>query len=213
MLEAIIEYLKAADPSAVYLFLFLIAFAENVFPPIPGDLPVAFIGYLIPQTSGLSFTLSVLVSSVASTLGFLVLFLLSRTAGLKIYNSAEAPVTGWFARMAHKLFPPSEMETARERFSTHGYLAVLINRFLFGSRAVISIMTGFMHLKILPVTILAFISSVIWYILLLWAGYLLGENWQQVGSLLTAYTIPLTIIIVLIISYLLWRKKRGDVVP
>lgn len=47
MLESAITYLQHADPMSVYLFLFLIAFFENVVPPIPGDVPVAFIGYLI----------------------------------------------------------------------------------------------------------------------------------------------------------------------
>ena len=34
MLESAITYLQHADPMSVYLFLFLIAFFENVVPPI-----------------------------------------------------------------------------------------------------------------------------------------------------------------------------------
>lgn len=47
MLDSITVYLQHADPAAIYVFLFCIAFLENVVPPIPGDVPVAFIGYLI----------------------------------------------------------------------------------------------------------------------------------------------------------------------
>jgi len=54
MIEDALVWLQQADPSAVYGFLFLMAFLENVFPPIPGDLPVAFIGSLI-HLSPISF--------------------------------------------------------------------------------------------------------------------------------------------------------------
>lgn len=210
MLESIIEYLRSADPAAVYLFLFLISFLENVAPPVPGDVPVAFIGYL-SFYSGIDFWLSVVFASAGSTLGFMVMFLLSRTAGLRIYSRGRSRIRHGLVRTVHRMFPPNLMERARLRFSTHGYLAVLINRFLFGYRAIISVMAGFMHLSVPGVLFAAFASSVVWYVLLLRGGYLLGENWLEIQAYIVLYSIPFSLVFLGIVVFSLARyiKRRG----
>lgn len=215
MLESIVEYLRSADPVAIYLFLFLISFLENVVPPVPGDVPVAFVGYLT-FSSDIGFWLSVTFASAGSTLGFMFMFLLSRKVGLKIYARGESKIRHGLVRAVHKMFPPDQMETARLRFSTHGYLAVLINRFLFGYRAIISVMAGFMHLNVAGVFFTAFASSLVWYVLLLRGGYLLGENWQEIGAYMALYSMPLTllfllVVIVVLIRHMRGRKKKGGI--
>ncbi len=208
MLESIVEYLRSADPAAIYLFVFFISFLENVVPPVPGDVPVAFIGYLT-FSSDVDFWLSVTFASAGSTLGFMLMFLLSRTIGLKIYARGESRIRHGLVRAVHRMFPPDQMETARLRFSAHGYFAVLINRFLFGYRAIISVMAGFMHLKVACVFAAAFASSVVWYVLLLRGGYLLGENWQEIGAYMVLYSMPLTLVFLFVAVVALFRYVRG----
>ncbi len=212
MLESIVEYLRSADPVSIYLFLFFISFLENVVPPVPGDVPVAFIGYLA-FSSDIDFWLSVVFASTGSTLGFMLMFLLSREVGLKIYARGDSRIRHGLVRIVHRLFPPEHMETARMRFSAHGYFAVLINRFLFGYRAIISVMAGFMHLNVPGVLAATFASSVIWYVLLLLGGYLLGENWSEIMAYTALYSIPLSLVFLVIvcvalIRYVGRRKKR-----
>ncbi len=213
MLESVVEYLRSADPVAIYLFLFFISFLENVVPPIPGDVPVAFIGYLT-FSSDIDFMLSVAFASSGSTLGFMLMFLLSRKIGLRIYARGESMIRHGLVRAVHRMFPPEQMEAARLRFSTHGYFAVVINRFLFGYRAIISVMAGFMHLNAAGVLAAAFASSVVWYVLLLRGGYLLGENWQEIGTYMALYSVPLSlvflfIVVIVFFRYARERRKRG----
>ncbi|MBL6956416.1 MAG: VTT domain-containing protein [Chlorobium phaeobacteroides] len=208
MLESIIEYLRSADPAAVYLFLFFISFLENVVPPVPGDVPVAFIGYL-SFSSDIDFWFSVAFASAGSTLGFMVMFLLSRTIGLRIYSRGESRLRHGVVRTVHRMFPPDLMERARLRFTAHGYFAVLINRFLFGYRAIISVMAGFMHLHVSGVFFAALASSLIWYVLLLSGGYFLGENWQEIGAYMALYSIPLSLVFLCIIIIGIVRYRRA----
>ncbi|MFN3394240.1 MAG: DedA family protein, partial [Candidatus Thermochlorobacter sp.] len=63
MLEELIAYVKTLDSTTIYLFLFAIAYLENVIPPIPGDMPVVFVGTLV-ALSDLSFVACVLWASV-----------------------------------------------------------------------------------------------------------------------------------------------------
>ncbi|NTW52384.1 MAG: DedA family protein [Chlorobiaceae bacterium] len=209
-INAIVAYLQHADPSSVYLILFLFAFFENVIPPIPGDVPVAFAGYLIAN-SNLSFFWSLFWASLGSTGGFMTVYLLSRNLGLKLYASGESEIHHRFAKWMHKLFPPSEMEIVRMKFSTHGYAAVLANRFLFGSRAVISIVVGLLHLNVLLVLLAAMTSATLWNILLLYGGYVLGQNWQGIGKYVVIYSIPVTAVFVGYLAYSVvkYLKKRN----
>ena len=47
MLDSVIAYVQSADPTTIYLFLFLSAFLKNFIPLVPLDLPIALTGYLI----------------------------------------------------------------------------------------------------------------------------------------------------------------------
>ena len=207
MLETAIAWLQHADPFAVYLFLFLIAFFENVVPPIPGDVPIAFIGYLISK-SEITFAGALLWSSLGSTAGFMLVYMLSKHLGLKLYAEGESSAQHWLSKRVHRLFPPSDMVLLRRKFATHGYLAVLVNRFLFGSRAVISVMAGLMHLKTPFVLLAALTSAFVWNVLLLYGGFFLGSNWQDIGSYAALYSIPVSIVFVLILSFSVWKFLR-----
>ena len=207
MLESAIAYLQHADPFSIYLFLFLIAFFENIVPPIPGDVPVAFIGYLI-YTSGITFAGALFWASAGSTAGFMLVYLLSKYLGMKLYAEGGTSVESWLSKSAHKFFPPSDMDLLRRKFAAHGYVAVLVNSFLFGSRAVISVMSGLMHLRTPLVLLAAAISATAWNVLLLYGGFLLGSNWQHIGRYAALYTVPVSILFVLLLSFSVWKFFR-----
>ena len=210
MIDALIAWLQHADPAAVYLVLFLSAYLENIVPPIPGDVPVAFVGYLLAY-SQLSFFWALFWTTLGSTGGFMTVYLLSRKLGMKLYAGGETEVRHRFARGVHKLFPPSEMEAVRQKFAKHGYTAVLANRFLFGSRAVISIVSGLLHLRISLVLLASLASATLWNIMLLYGGFVLGRNWQGVGKYLALYSIPVTILFLgfLVTAVVRYLRKRN----
>ncbi|MEI7933998.1 MAG: DedA family protein [Chlorobiaceae bacterium] len=207
MLETAIFWLQHADPFAVYVFLFLIAFLENVVPPIPGDVPVAFIGYLI-YSSQLTFAETLFWSSLGSTAGFMLIYMISRHFGIKLYAVGDTAAQHRFSKSVHRFFPPSDMVLLRRKFAAHGYLAVLANRFLLGSRAVISVMAGLMHLKTPLVLLAALTSAVAWNVLLLYGGFFLGSNWKDIGGYVAVYTIPVSIIFVVLLLFSLWKFLR-----
>ena len=113
MLESVIFWLQHADPFAVYAFLFLIAFLENVVPPIPGDVPVAFIGYLI-YSSQLTFAGALFWASLGSTAGFMLIYMLSKHLGIKLYAAGDTEVQHRFSKSVHRFFPPSDMVLCAE---------------------------------------------------------------------------------------------------
>jgi membrane protein DedA with SNARE-associated domain len=200
MLESVIAFLQSADPMAIYLSLFLIAFLKNFIPLMPFDLPIALIGYLLVYTK-LSILLAVLWPSIGSTLGFMVIYLISRKFGLKLYARDITTLPPRWGEKIHRFFPPAEMELVRQRFAAHGYLAVLVNRFLLGSRSLISPVTGLMHLNVFLVSIAAGLSALVWNVLLLYGGYFLGQNWKNIGGFVVMYSIPVTVLFFAAIAF------------
>lgn len=208
MLESIIAYVQTLDNTTIYLFLFIIAYLENVIPPIPGDAPVAFVGYLLALDS-LSFTACVTAASLGSLAGFLTVYFIGRVIGFNVYVEEGSNLKRKIARAAHKLFPPEEMDKFRDRFSHYGYGIILMNRFLTGTRAIISVTAGIMHLNWFYVLISAMISAVVWNILLIGGGYMLGDHWREIGGYISTYGTIITILAMLALGILVNRHIKS----
>lgn len=212
MLDTVIAFLQSANPMAIYLSLFLIAFLKNFIPLLPFDLPIALIGYLLVYTK-LSIFLAIIWPTLGSTLGFMVIYYISRKFGMLLYARDTTSIPPRWSEKIHRVFPPAEIEFIRKRFATHGYLAVLLNRFLIGSRAFISPVTGIMHLNAFFVFLAAGISAVVWNILLVYGGYLLGKHWQNIGEFVVLYSVPVTVLFVVVIALAVMKYKKERNVP
>ncbi len=207
MLEQLVEYAKTLDSTAIYFFLFVIAYLENVVPPIPGDLPVAFVGSLI-AFNDITFFGCVLSASVGSVLGFFTMYSVGRFVGFRLYQESGGAVRHKWVELTRKVFPPEQFELVKEQFSRFGYWLIIANRFLTGSRAIISIVAGISHLNVIAVHLCAFLSAVLWNILLVYGGYLLGSNWEKLGDYISTYGTILTIIVLVIVGVFIVRAIR-----
>ncbi len=209
MLEQLIDYAQTLDSTAIYLFLFVIAYLENVVPPIPGDLPVAFVGSLI-AFNDITFFGCVLSASAGSLLGFFTMYSVGRFIGFRLYQDTGGIVRHKWVEITKKVFPPEQFDAVKEQFSRYGYWLITANRFLTGSRAIISIVAGMSHLNIIIVHLCALVSAIFWNILLVYGGYLLGANWEKLGDYISTYGTLLTIIVLAVLTLLIARaiKKR-----
>lgn len=204
MLEQLIDFAKTLDSTSIYLFLFAIAYLENVVPPIPGDLPVAFVGSLI-ALNDITFFGCVLSASVGSVLGFSTMYGVGRLIGFRLYRESGGAVRHKWVELTKKVFPPEQFDMVKEQFARYGYWLVVVNRFLTGSRAIISIATGMSQLNIIAVHLCALVSAVTWNILLVYGGYLLGSNWGKLGDYIATYGTILTVVLLIIVIALVVR--------
>ena len=100
-------------------------------------------------------------------------------------------------------------------FKRYGYWLIVANRFLAGTRAVVSFFAGISELDFLTTSLHALISSLFWYGILVYTGYSLGEHWETVASYLKSYSEVMTGIILLIgifllVRYYLKRNSRRE---
>ncbi len=183
-----------------YGFLFLSAYVENVFPPIPGD-TVTVIGAYFVGTGKLSFWGVYISTTLGSILGFSTLFLLAYWLEWKFVEKYQPR---WLEK--------SRLDRVENWFKRYGYWVVLANRFLSGARSVISIIAGLSRLNIAKVIFLAFISCFLWNGVLIYAGAFIGKNWHEVIQFIKLYNkiILISIGIALVIYFVYYFTTRKE---
>jgi len=204
MFENILNEISTFPPLWIYVTLFLFAFIENVFPPSPSDLVVLIGGTLI-STGVIHFIPTLILTTLGSLIGFMVLFYLGSAVDKKVIHSGKI-----------KFIPVDAVDKVEAWFNKYGYWVILANRFLPGTRSVISFFSGLSHLKVEKTILLATISAFAWNAIILLLGIIFGDNVKVVDNYLSTYSnivIAVTVLIILffIIRNIIQKKKQKKV--
>ena len=113
-------------------------------------------------------------------------------------------------KYGERMFKEEHLRRVEKWFSRWGYWVIFANRFLSGTRSVISLFAGSFHLHPVPVILLSTLSALIWNALLLIAGMLLGKNWQIIGNIISRYNQIFIALFFIYIIFLIirFRKRR-----
>jgi membrane protein DedA with SNARE-associated domain len=200
--EELIQRLSSLNPFWVYLSVAGIAFLENIFPPFPSDVIVVFAGSLV-GIGAIDFWWVLLFTTIGSTLGFMVMYKIGDWFGLKILETGKL-----------KFIPTESVHRVEGWFRKYGYVIIVVNRFLSGTRAVVSFFAGMSELKLPNTTILCFLSALVWNFLLLFAGQKLGQNWKVIFFYMETYSKAVTgivlIIILLFVARYVYKKSNSE---
>ncbi len=202
MLHYVLQHLSGLDVTTIYLVLFFFAFIENVFPPSPSDV-VVVVGASLIATTSVDFIPILFITSVGSALGFLLMYYVGAHFGEKVVRTGKL-----------KFISEEALQNADRWFGKYGYLLILVNRFLPGTRSVISFFSGVHNLKILKTFVLALVSATLWNVLIIFLGMKLGENADIIDYYLRTYsniviTITVWIGVIILIRFYIRRRKRG----
>lgn len=202
-MEEIIRHLLALNPIWVYLSVFGFAFLENIVPPLPSDVVVLFVGSLVGMGT-IDFTAALLLSTIGSTAGFVAMYKVGDWFGVKILETGKL-----------RFISVDSVHTVEVWFRKYGYVLIVINRFLTGTRAVVSFFAGMSKLPLTSTAALSFVSALVWNFLLLFAGKELGENWQVIAKYLETYSKAVTgilavVVILFIGRYVFYRIRANN---
>lgn len=204
MLEVWIEWLSSLPLWQLYSAFFLIAYIENLFPPIPGDVLLAFGGYLCVNGT-MDFWSLFLGSTFISSFGFMTMYYV----GVK-WHQVDKTKLPW--RFFALLLKPELEDTVRRGMRKWGVGIIIMNRFLAGTRTVISLVTGIAEMKVAVVFVAATTSALLWNGLILYAGYIVGDRWEIIGDYLADYAKWIIILLALgfMVKYItsLYKKSR-----
>ncbi|MCI0525116.1 MAG: DedA family protein [Acidobacteria bacterium] len=199
-LEQAISWLQTLSPVGVLALMFFIAYIENIFPPSPSDMLLVFAGTLI-GIGVIGFAPALVAATAGSALGFMTAYVLGRYFEQHI-------VSGRFSRY----LPASAIHQVERLFKRYGYAVIVANRFLAGTRAIVSFFAGMSKMNLPATTLLSAVSAAVWNSILLYLGMIFANNWRVAGQYLAVYSKIATVVVVAAVVIFLWRffrKRRG----
>ncbi len=198
-----INWLQQLPPEGVLALMFFLAFIENIFPPSPSDVLLVFAGTLI-GIGTIDFTSALIVSTLGSTCGFALAYVIGR-------YFQEHIVSGRLSRY----LPLTAINQVEKLFQRFGYGVIVANRFLAGTRAIVSFVAGMSKMNLAMTTLLCALSAAAWNAILLYLGMVFGKNWQKAGEYLSIYSTVVTIIVLSLLAVFVWRylKNRRNPTP
>ncbi len=187
-----------AVPPAFYGVLFFFsAFIENLFPPYPGDLAIAFGGYLAAAGD---FNLNVLIALVLS----------GNILGASLMYFAGERVVHFFR---HHLKIPGVSHFLSEKnlqktnlwFRRYGWFAISLSRLVAGVRFFASVIAGALRMPFLVFLVAYFAGSLVWNAILLYAGYLAYFHGEKILENMRVYNY-VVIGVVVALGVFLWVR-------
>ena len=188
------------DPTLIYFVLFLFAFIENIFPPSPSDV-IVVVGASLIATTSIGYLPVLFITSFGSSLGYMLMYYVGKLFGEKIIRSGKL-----------SFITQEGLSNTDIWFNKWGYKLILANRFMPGTRSVISFFTGVYELEVLKTFILSSISAFAWNALIVYAGMLLGSNVGVIDYYLSTYStvgiiISVIVILFFVVKYFAKRNK------
>lgn len=196
-----VSYLGTVEPIYIYLFLFSFAFAENILPPIPGDVFTIVGGYL--SASGkLHLIPTFLCITTGTILSVMFIFAIGYWSGYP-----------YLARKNFKFLSVRDMDKMNNWFSRYGAGLFVISRFLVAVRVPLALAAGIGRYSPLKMAVYSYISTILFQGILIALAYLMHAYIDQLIAGFALYSrIILAILAILIIIWFasrIWRTWHG----
>ena len=193
-----------------YIGVFLLILIENIFPPIPSELILLFGGFMTTYTK-----LNIIVMIISATLGSLIGALLLYKIGT-IFDKEKLKIliSGKLGRVLN--LKNSDIDNANKWFSNKGQKTVFFCRFIPLIRSIISIPAGMNKMKISKFITYTLLGSVIWNLVLIMLGHIVGRNWKAILKIFKLYSrfallLLFVSLMILIIKYYKNKSKEQNI--
>ena len=176
-------------------------FLENIFPPIPSELIMPLAGFTVTQGK-LDLQLVILAGTLGSVLGAFPWYYVGKLVG-------ERRLREWIDKYGKWLtLSGADIDRSKRWLDKYGKAVVFFGRLVPGIRTFISVPAGLDNMPLIPFLLYSFAGSLIWTAILTYAGFVLGNNYQQVEKYIAPISgiVIASIVIFLIITFI--RRKR-----
>lgn len=190
LFNPIITYITSFISSLGYPGIFFLMVVESAMIPIPSEIIMPFSGFLV-AAGKLSFFEVVLAGSFGNLIGSIITYYLGIKIGRPLIIKYGKYI---FFSENHLRFTEKLLERMGDKIS-------FIGRLLPGVRTYVSFPLGIAKANIIKFMIYTLIGSLIWNVLLTYAGLRLGSNWQSFHK----YSPYLDIVaVIMIIAFVIW---------
>ena len=185
-----------------YVGVFVLILAGSLFLPVPTELTLPLLGFLVGQ-GRLSFFPVLLTATAARVCASLVMY----QVGLRI---SEVRLRRLVKRLERsRLVFVSDLEGASRVFEQHGGKAILVGNLLPGVGALVSVPAGLKRMplrwRFLGYTV---VGCTLWTGTLIGLGWAMGGRWRIVEAFTSFVGSAVLIVLICAILYYFWRRRR-----
>ncbi|MFN8581866.1 MAG: DedA family protein [Gemmatimonadaceae bacterium] len=199
-MQHLLDTLAALPPVALLGAMALLAAFENVFPPIPADVLVAFGGFLAARQGGSPWP------------AFLSVWLGNVAGAVAMYYVGQRFGAAWTEKKFHLAKSGSADVRLNAWYEKYGTLGLFLSRFVPAVRAVLPPVAGALRIPIGRVGLAIAAASGMWYGAITWLAFTAGSNWESlaasIGALGKWTGIGATAVLVLAIAVVWLRRRR-----
>ena len=181
--------------------VFLMA-VESAAIPFPSELIMPLAGWLLIEAKGGSpwlVGLAGFYGALGNLLGSWVAYWISWKGGRPLLLKYGKYV----------LITREEIDRADAWFDKYGDWIVFFSRLLPVVRTFISIPAGIARMNFWKFSIFTFVGSFPWSLGLAYGGFLLGENWEDLRSVMRPFDIPILVIFVAAVAWFVYRRVKA----
>ncbi len=199
LLTSIPEYIsKAVDTNSTvaYLTICLAMFLENIIPPIPSEIIMPLGGFFVYQQKLNFYTLVFwgLFGTIAGSMPWYYLGKLVNEKRLSNFLDKNGKYLGITSK---------DLAKSKIWFDKYGVSLVFWGRLVPGIRTLISVPAGMELMPLRKFLIWTILGSLIWILLLTYAGFVFGENYQIIETYLDQIKYIVKPILLLVFIYFL----------
>lgn len=193
LLNSVIGYISVWGYPALILALLL----ANVGVPMPSEIILGFAGFLV-FCGQLNFAPVVVSGIVGELLGACLAYAIG-------YYGGTAFLLKYGRFLGLSVY---QLERRRHWLDKYGAATIFFGRLLPVARGLIALPAGFIRIDFWVFFLCTGFSSVIWVVVLIYMGQLLGEGWRQVDAVGHGLGKAVVIVVLLAGVAYLYRKKR-----
>ena len=199
MLEGLVDWATSVVETLGYGGVAFLVALENLFPPIPSEVVLPLAGF-VAAGGDASLVGMIVAATIGSIVGAFILYGIAAAIGPVRLRALVIRYGKWFS------LDEADLDKTEEWFDRRANLAVLLCRCVPLMRSLISVPAGFRRMPLAPFTLFTLIGSTVWNVMLVGAGYLLGEQWYRVDAPLEVFQKAVLAAIAVAVAWFVWRR-------
>lgn len=198
LLDKILSSLMGLIDNIGYVGIVIAVGLEYACFPMPSEIILPFVGFIASQGS-ITLIGAILAATVAGILGSLICYYIGYFGGTPALNFIGDKIPS----------SRKSIHAAKSYFDRYSKMSILFARVLPIARTYISIPAGIAKMNVLTFIMYSSVGIIVWNTILISLGYLLGNNWKTVESIIKDYSLIVGIIFVLlVILFIVYKKSK-----
>ena len=174
---------------------------ESACIPLPSEIIMPLAGWMLVKNQSLS-AIHILSAGAYGALGCVIGSVIAYGIGMW----GGRPLLEKYGK--YILVSRHDLDLADRWFNRYGSWSIFLSRLLPVIRTFISLPAGIARMHFVKFLVYTFIGSFIWCAGLAYGGYLLGEHWEQIRTIMRPFDPFIIAIIIILIALYIYRHVK-----